>query len=203
MKAFFAVRVPLWLVLVVTVGIVVAAPFLTPVVANALSALHPDSDEVRVVDAITREEQVVLLSLGVHDLEKADEKGRILAWDIPASERVTYLEYAFTASLGIDGSEVRIERTGDGAYLVSIPEFIFIGHSDVDFGEPIEQAGGLSLFAPEIDELQMAEDILDQDATEHYVDAFREILEDQAAVFYRGIITSIDPTLVVEFEFAR
>lgn len=54
---------------------------------------------------------------------------------------------------------------------------------------------------PKIDPVEMINDILNADEKDRYIDSNEAILKDQAKAFYRGIITSIDPTIDVKFEF--
>ncbi|MCV5968550.1 hypothetical protein, partial [Lactococcus petauri] len=88
------------------------------------------------------------------------------------------------AKLGIEGKDVTIEHTGEDALLISIPEFIFIGHDDESFRTVVEDNGVISGVTPEIDTVEMINTILDDDAQGQYVDANQEVLEDQARVFY-------------------
>lgn len=55
---------------------------------------------------------------------------------------------------------------------------------------------------PEIDAVEMVNKILDDSAQAEYIEANTEVLQDQAASFYRGMVTGIDPELTVEFEYA-
>ncbi len=123
--------------------------------------------------------------------------------EIPGSDRVSFLKYEFEAKLGIDGQEVKIRQTGEDAFLVSIPEFIFIGHDNESFKVAAESNDALSWTTPKIDTVKMINKVLDDDAKEQYIDSNEAILRDQAKAFYTGIITSIDSTIVVEFEFRR
>lgn len=173
---------------------------------NAFFSFSPfgaasESRDTQVINSITREEQVVLLSLGIQGISEKSEISTLFGTKFPGSERTKFIQYAFNAKLGIEGKDVRIEQTGENAYLVCIPEFIFIGHTNEDFRLVAENNGLLSLGTPEIDSIEMVNEILDQDAQKLYVDNNEEILRDQASAFYSGIITSVDPVVVVEFEF--
>jgi hypothetical protein len=123
--------------------------------------------------------------------------------DVPGSERTSFLQYSFNAKLGIEGKDVTIRQTGADAFVVSIPRFIFIGHSNENFRLVAENNGLLSLVTPEISSVEMINNILDSDAENEYIIRNREVLEDQAKAFYGNIITSIDPNVFVRFEFRR
>ena len=84
---------------------------------------------------------------------------------------------------------------------MSIPKFIFIGHDNEDFKLIAENNGILSFVTPEIDRVDMINKILNSDAKKEYISANDEILKDQAKAFYTSLISSIDPTLTIEFDF--
>lgn len=123
--------------------------------------------------------------------------------DVPGSGRASFIQYGFSAKLGIDGQEVKIEQTADDAFLISIPKFIFIGHDDVNFKVAAVNNDILSWTTPEIDTVEMINSVLNDETKQQYIDSNEEILRDQAKAFYAGIITSIDSTIVVNFEFRR
>ncbi|TFV95391.1 hypothetical protein [Orlajensenia leifsoniae] len=155
------------------------------------------------IESITRQQQIVLLSLGIHGLESREDKTSFAWWDIPVpgTERVSYVEYSFDAKLGIDGQDVTIEQTGDDEFLITVPEFVFIGHENERFELATESNGVLSWMTPEIDKLEMASRILNDDTEREYVDKNSDTLRDQAKFFYGSIIGGIDPAIVVRFAF--
>lgn len=169
----------------------------------ALFEAESTSENTQIVDAVTRQEQVVLLSLGIQGISEKNEKSKFLGLDIPGSARASFIQYAFTAKLGIDGKDVEVVKTGDTDYLVFIPEFIFIGHDDETFKLVAEKNGLLSAVTPKIDGVEVVTSILNDDAQNGYVEANIEILQDQAKVFYTSIITSIDPSITIRFEFRQ
>jgi len=160
-----------------------------------------EARNTQVVNSITRHEQVVLLGLGIQGISEESMRGTLFGMDIPGSARTSFIQYNFNAKLGIDGREVEITQTGEDAFLISIPDFIFIGHDDVSFKLAAVNNDILSWTTPEIDTVDMINEILNDDTKEQYIDSNEEILRDQARIFYTGIITSIDPTIAVEFEF--
>ncbi|MCG6566512.1 hypothetical protein [Tessaracoccus sp. ZS01] len=194
------VKVTVWIAL----GVAVA--FVGVQVWNSYtqSALDTRSEVLssQVINAISREEQVSLLSLGIQGIAEKNERRTIFGIDVPGSERALCLQYNFNAKLGIDGGDVRIEKTSEDSFTVSIPEFIFIGHNDANFKLVTENSGVLSWVTPEIDAVEMTNQILNDEAQSQYIDANEDLLRDQAEAFYEGIITAIDPSLEVEFEYA-
>lgn len=174
---------------------------LRPFAANALFGTVNQDRDSQVITAITRTEQVVLLSLGIQGIAEREMSSQLLGVKVPWSDRATFLQYGFTAKLGIDGGDVSIEQIGTDAFLISIPEFIFIGHEKETFEVVVEDNGALSWITPEADTAKMITKILN-DATEaQYIDANEAVLRDQAAAFYEGIVAGVDPGLTVEFEF--
>ena len=155
----------------------------------------------QLIESINREEQVVLVSLGIQGISEKNAHHKLFGADLPGSDRAKFIQYTFNAKLGIEGKDVAIEQTGENEFRVSIPEFIFIGHTNEEFRLVAENNGFLSVATPEIDSIEMINEILNLDAQKQYIDNNEEILRDQAKAFYDGIITSVDPSIVITFEF--
>ncbi|WP_162794491.1 hypothetical protein [Nocardioides houyundeii] len=186
------------LLVLVAVGVIVALDRFTDL---SILGTKSESRDSQVINSVTREQEVVLLSLGIQGINEKKDNGTIGSLDIPFSERVSFLEYGFDAKLGIDGADVAIEQSGEDEYVVTIPEFEFLGHANETFRVVVEDEGSLSWTTPEIDTAQTITEILNDEAQQEYVDRNLEILRDQAQVFYTGIIKGIDPNLNVTFEF--
>lgn len=104
-------------------------------------------------------------------------------------------------SLGIEGKDVTIEQTGDKKFRVAIPRFIFLGHYDPEFELVSENNGVLRWVTPEVNSVQMINKIMNSDEQQKYIDSNSTILRDHGKNFYTGIIHSIDPEGVVNFDF--
>lgn len=182
---------------ILTFGVLKVLPSLPPLDAES------EIRDTQVINSITRQEQVVLLSLGIQGISEKNEKSKFLGLDIPGSARASFIQYSFNAKLGIEGKDVEVVKTGEADYLVFIPEFIFIGHDDEDFRLIAEKNGVLSGITPKIDAAEVINNILNDEAQDQYINTNRETLEDQAGVFYASIITSIDPTITIRFEFRQ
>ena len=156
----------------------------------------------QIIEAVNREQQVVLLSLGIQGVEEQTSSGTVFGYDIPGSSRSAFIIYSFNAKLGIEGADVTVEETDDGTFLITVPEFIFIGHYDESFRLASESSGIMSWVTPEIDAVEMINTILDDEAHAEYIESNRELLEDQTRSFYTGIIHGIDPDISIEFDFA-
>ncbi|GAA1768731.1 hypothetical protein [Agromyces humatus] len=206
-KAFFTKRVLLWPILLLVGCVVAFGVFMTTAGASfalaGLSAFGTESEsrDTQVIESVSRQEEVVLLGLGIQGISRKGEKSTLFGADVPGSERASFIQYTFDAKLGIDGSDVRIEPIGEGSYLITIPEFIFIGHDSEGFELIAEQNGVLSWITPEIDAVEMINDILDDELQDEYVESNQEVLRDQAEAFYKGIILGVDPNLTVKFKF--
>ncbi len=190
----------------VAVGVVVSPMVAGFWAVNAIVNSEPVSRETetadtRVIHAISRTEQVALLSLGIQGIEKKTEKTSFFGVDIPGSERALFLQYTFRAKLGINGEEVKVEQTGENEFTVSVPAFIVIGHDDVTFSLAAEDNGVLSWVTPEIDTIEMTNEILSDGARQEYIESNEDLLREQAEAFYRGIVHGIDPTVDLKFEF--
>ncbi|MGD8214017.1 hypothetical protein [Aestuariimicrobium sp. Y1814] len=171
------------------------APLATPI------TVETEKNDTRIIESITRKEQVVLLSLGIQGIAEQTQTTKLFGKSIPGSSRAMFVQYNFHAKLGIEGKDVEIQQTGDDEYLVTIPEFIFIGHDKESFKLVTEDKGVLGFVTPEIDPVEMINGILNDDAKQQYVNTNREVLRDQAQAFYSGIILSIDPAVKVKFAF--
>ncbi|WP_345751231.1 hypothetical protein [Microbacterium rhizophilus] len=123
-------------------------------------ALFGDESEERstqVLTAVSRQEEVALLSLGIQGIDRKSSRTTFLGVETPGSERASFVQYSFNAKLGVDGADVTIEQTGEDAYRIAIPEFVFIGHDDEHFELITEDNGILSWVTPEIDQLEMVD----------------------------------------------
>lgn len=197
-------RTPLWariLLVIFVLALLAAAAFAGVAVGKWLGA--SEERDLQVVRSVRGEEQVILLTAGLTDIkEERDSQTFFGLFDIPLSDRTTFLRYEFDAKFGIDGKEVGIEPLGDKAYRITIPEFVFLGYDDSDFSVATESNGILSWTTPEIDKLQATEELLSDEAVAEHIAGFRPLLEEQAATFYTRIVSSIEPDATLTFEFA-
>lgn len=160
-----------------------------------------DERNTQIINSIERKEQIVLLSLGVQGIAEEQTVTTIFGKPLPGSARVLFLQYSYRAKLGIEGSQVTITQLTEDRFQISIPEFIFIGHDDVQFQTAVEKNGVLSWATPQIDTAEVISEILSAEAQAQHVVDNRETLEDQARTFYTGIIQAIDPAVQLTFEF--
>lgn len=177
--------------------------FATLKVNPGLLGTSGDERNTQIVNAVTREEKVVLLSLGIQGIAEKTGNTTFLGVEVPGSNRALFIQYAFNAQLGVDGAQVRITDQGDNRYLLSVPRFVFIGHDDVTFRMAAQNNGVLSWVTPEINTLDMVNSILNDKAKDRYLEANRQALRDQTQAFYSRIITGIRPDAMVQFEFAE
>ncbi|APT87481.1 hypothetical protein [Corynebacterium flavescens] len=161
-----------------------------------------ESTNTQVIKSVEREEQVVLVSLGIQGLNRQSENRALWGMQVPGSARTQFIQYDYKAKLGIEGKDVRIEETGENAYKIAVPAFIFIGHADEHFEKVIDDNGLLSWVTDEIDPAQRITEILQGGEQEKNIADNRELLQDQARQFYTDIITAIEPTAQLEFSFA-
>ena len=194
-----------WGYLVTALVLVASGAFIGSTATKAFNASPLSATSVernrQIVRSITREEQVVLLALGIQGIQEKTGKTKFFGVDIPGSDRASFLMYTFDAKLGIEGKDVQV-RVGDAnTVFVTMPKFIFIGHDNHKFRIVAENNGVLSWVTPENDPVEMINNILTDQAKAEYVKSNEEFLKEQAKAFYSGIITSIDPDVTVEFEF--
>lgn len=191
------------------VGLLIGAGgFFGLVASGALPGLSPfgsksETTNTEVIASITRTEQIVLLSLGIQGVSASTGNSTFLGVPIPGSDRASFLQYNFNAKLGVEGKDVKLTPVGDKGVRVSLPEFIFIGHSNESFQTIAENNGVLSFATPQVDTAEVITNILNSEAQQKYISTNQEILKDQAKAFYTGIINGIDPSIKVEFEFQK
>lgn len=160
-----------------------------------------DALNTQVIKSVEREEQVVLLSLGIEGLAEKSSNKEVLGVGIPWTDRTQFVQYSYKAKLGIEGKDVKVEQTGEHAYKVTIPRFIFIGHSDEHFKTAVNDNGALSWITPELDAADTVSKILDEGEKKQNISDNRGVLQDQAKDFYMGIIRSVDNNAELEFSF--
>lgn len=181
------------------VGVTIVLGMLVPGVPWSSKS---SSDSSLVITAIERTEQVALLSVGVQGITERRESRELFGFEVPGSDRASFIQYSFDLKMGIDGSQVTIEETGDNSFTLTIPEFTVIGSDRPHFETIVEDNGVLSWVSADIDELDVANEILNDDKLEEYVDKYDDLLRDQTEQFYGAIITSIDPDFDVDFVFS-
>jgi hypothetical protein len=163
--------------------------------------IKSESHDSQVIHAIERTQEVSLLSLGIQGIKEKGHSETIFGKEVPFSEKTVFLQYNFNAKLGIDGAQVSVTETGENAYFISVPEFKFIGYDEPTFKVAVEDGGALSWGTPDIDKVEMINEILNDNARKTYIDSNEELLEEQAKTFYDSLITSVDPAAVTTFEF--
>ena len=160
-----------------------------------------ESTNTQVINAVQREEQVVLLSLGIQGLAEKSSAGEVFGVRVPWTDRTQFVQYSYKAKLGIEGKDVRVTETGEHAYTVEVPQFIFIGHTDEEFKTAVEDNGVLSWTTQPLDAASTVSDVLSADKKREDINDNRELLQDQARSFYEGIIRGVDPEAQVTLEF--
>lgn len=164
-------------------------------------AVETETSHTHVIEAVRRTEEIALLSLGIQGISQRSEHSTVFGVYVPGSDRALYIQYNFTAKLRIDGEEVKIEQLEDGTYRIELPEFIFIGHDDIRFQMVTEQNGVLSFATPEIDVLDMTNEILSNEAQQKYLVDNADLLRQQAESFYLGIVRAVEPDAEVVFAY--
>ncbi|WP_455904049.1 hypothetical protein [Microbacterium sp.] len=201
--SFLKTRVLLWPVLLL-VALCAAIGVLGVTFATSIPSMFSAESEERntqVVQAVTREEQIVLVGLGIEGIDEKKQNGNFFGIFVPGTDRAKFLRYSLEAKLGIDGKQVIIEETGEDSFRVTIPEFIFIGYNNFEYEVAVDKDGPLSWTTPGIEESEMVNNIMNDEFEASHLENNRELLMDQARSFYGGIIKSIDDDIEVEFRF--
>ena len=164
--------------------------------------IESESDDSQVVKAIERTEEVSLVRLSIEGISTRNDSRRVFGKVIPGTGQQVLLQYKFKAKLGIDGAQVQIAKTPSGDYRISVPEFSFIGYDQPTFKVVVDDGGALSFVTPDIDQTDLVNEVLDDDAQGQYLTENADILRDQTRVFYDSLIASIDPDVETRYEFA-
>lgn len=169
-----------------------------------LSPIGIDSStqDSQVIQAIERTQEVSLMSLGIQGILQKEQSSTVFGQSIPGTGERVLIVYKFTAKLGVDGEQVQVEETGENAYTVTVPDFMFIGTQEPTFEVPVEDGGILRFVTPDIDQLELVNEILSDDGKQEYIDSNVDLLQDQTRVFYDSLITSVVPNAEVTYEFA-
>lgn len=187
--------------LAIGVGVSVAAPWVFKSFVSVQTETKGTNQQV--VQALERDQQVSLLGLGIQGILEKNSRSNLMGIEMPGTTRAVFLQYSFTAKLGLEGKDVRVTEQSDGHFKVSVPEFIFIGHDDVTFKMAAEDNGVLSWVTPEIDTLEVVNEVLNDDTQQRYLEQNSDLLKEQTESFYGGLIRSVDPDLEVTFEYPR
>lgn len=204
-------KTPIWakILLILFVLALIAAAALGGLILGKVLGASEERD-VQVIRSISREEQVILVTAGVGDIKEESGDGlqvaipglEALAFEVPGTDRTILVRYDFDAKLGIEGKDVKIEPLGENSYRISIPEFVYLGNENPEISIASERNGILSWTTPEIDQLALAEAVLEEETVVETIEGARPVLEEQARIFYTNILTAIDPTITLEFVYA-
>lgn len=164
--------------------------------------INSESKDSQVIRAIERTQEISLVSLGIQGLREEKRSREVFGKDVPGTGEQVLMQYEFTAKLGVDGQHVEVVKSGENAIRISVPEFIFIGHDDPSFRTAAEGGGVLRWITPDIDQIEMVNEILNDDARDKYIADHEDVLEAQTRLFYDSLIASIDPTIETTYEFS-
>ncbi|AQP53395.1 hypothetical protein CBF34_09025 [Vagococcus penaei] len=160
------------------------------------------SEETQVIKTLTKEKQIVLVNLGISDIYGVEKNLQVFDADIFGTNKHKYMKAEFDMKLGIDGKQVKINKTGTDTYEVKVPKFMFIGHSNTKFKVIVDDGGILSWMTPDIDESEMINKILDSKAQETYIKKYDELLKESTTEFYQTLINSIAPDAKLTITFS-
>ena len=163
--------------------------------------IESERQDTQVIQAVNRVQEVALLSLAIEGVTQQKENADLLGFDIPGTGKVVIVKHGLTAKLGIDGEGGSISKTGENTDRGAMPEVKGIGYSDPAFELAVSNGGILSWAAPDISQTDMVNDVFEDAAQQKYLETNKDLLKDQARVFYNSLITSIDPLAETTFKF--
>lgn len=160
------------------------------------------SQDSQVIHAIERTQEVSLLSLFVQGIKQKNRSATVFGKSVPGTGEKVFLQYDFQAKLGIDGAKVKVAKTGASTYLISVPKFTFIGYDKPTFKVAAADGCVLGWATPDIDQVEMVNEILNDNARQTYILSNEDLLKEQTEAFYDSLINSIDPAATTTFEFS-
>lgn len=160
------------------------------------------SQDSRIVQSVELSQDVTLVRLGNQGIKEVRKGTTIFGWTVPGTSEVSYIRYSYKAALGIDGRDVTITKVNDSTYRITIPKFVFLGHSDESFETVVDDNGVLSFVTADIDKEKAINEILSDTASEELISANEDILKAQAQTFYTSIVHGVDPDVTLQFTFA-
>jgi hypothetical protein len=193
--------VPLFLLSLILAFVLGTGAFALATAFGLPIGVKSSSEDSQVIQAIERTQEVSLVSLGIQGLSNQKKCSEVFGKCVPGSSESVFVQYEFDAKLGIDGSDVRVEKTGETTFSVSIPKFSFIGYDQPTFKVATQSGGVLRFITPDIDRVEMINKILDENAQDKYIESNGQVLKDQTKVFYESLIKSVDSDAEVTFEF--
>lgn len=104
MKKFKTALIAILLVAVVALGGVAILQ------NKGIIGTQGDALNTRVIKSVEREEQVVLLSLGIEGLAEKSSNKEVLGVGIPWTDRTQFVQYSYKAKLGIEGKDVKSSK---------------------------------------------------------------------------------------------
>ena len=160
-----------------------------------------ETENSEVIVAVERREEIVLLSTSTQGLYTTQNTAKLFKWGVPGSQKTNILQYKFTAKLGLDGKEVKVEEVSPGHFKLIIPPFKFIGFSDPEFKTAHQHGEALSFATADIDVAEGINAVLDEEKRAEHIQLNLDLLKEQTQTFYGGIIHAVDPEAELEFEF--
>lgn len=165
--------------------------------------MDSSSHDSRSISSLSLDEEVVLMSLGIQGIKEQSQNSTLFGKEVPGTSRTSFMQYEFSAKVGFNGNDVKIEEVKDNTFKISIPRFKFIGHDDIVFKLITEDNGVLGWVTPEIDTVEMTNEVLNDDTEAEYLGKNGEILRHQTETYFSTLINNIDPAVVLEFEYTE
>lgn len=190
-----------FLVCAVVVGVVLGAVVTMKLGSVPSSGSQSESTNTQVVRSIEFKQDITLLSLSVDAVATQENSSHIGSWKIPGTSQTAIMRYGFDAKLGIDGSKVTIEQTGESSYTITVPSFEFLAYDNFTVETVSEGGGVLSGITPDIDKEEMVNGLINDETKAQHVADNVELLKIQCENFYNNIVHAIDPDIVLTFVY--
>jgi len=196
----FRVKIYLWLV------VLFIAAYIALMLMNKYSEPSiAETQSYSMVKYLEETQEQVFLNVGIQDVETQTNNTKI-PWTkigIPLTEKKAIIILNYQAKLGIK-KPIDIEHEEDGKYKITIPQYEVIGVA-LDEENPYQlfnKSGELlSSSTEEIDTGKLVTETLSNERQKHYLDQYKDFLNESAKNYYESLFDSIDSEIELTFVF--
>lgn len=105
------------------------------------------------------------------------------------------------SKLGFEASDVEIESKWFNQYVITVPEFVFIGYEDLQFETITKDGGFLSFLTEDIDTAKVVTEIITPEKQSQQIEDNQETLRAEVIDFYTGIDSELDDGIKIKLKF--
>jgi len=168
-----------------------------------LSSTKSETNETKVITFLEKNQEIALVTLGISEIMDEKHTQSVLGFDVPWSEKQTFIKASFSAKLGINGRNVVIREIEENKFEITVPKFVFIGYDDPLFEHVVDNNGVLSFVTDNVDQAEMITKLLNPENQEVYVDKYTDLLKESTESFYKNLIPSFAKDVELTFIYGE